>query len=266
MKNKIGVVTSTYPNYNTVEALEGISEAGFKYIELASAPAYFEHIIPSPEKASEEDVQNVLNLCKKYGIVLYCIAGHTRLLTKTGLADFKKVLDYAGMAEIGFVTTDVGEIENEDSKKQFFHDIQEIGDYAKSKSVTVCLEMHGKWCNNGKTGSEIIEKVNHPNIRLNYDTGNVMLYGGVRPEEDIKNALPYMAFMHIKDDGGKLFEWNFPALGDGNVDFEKILELLKDYNGPISLEVEFDGKERTLQEINTAVKKSYDFLQDHGMV
>ena len=49
MKKTIAVVTSTYPNYNGEEAMEGISKAGFKYIELASAPEYFEHI-PRPEK------------------------------------------------------------------------------------------------------------------------------------------------------------------------------------------------------------------------
>jgi len=36
MKNTIGVVTSTYPNYSAMEAMEGISKAGFRYIELIS--------------------------------------------------------------------------------------------------------------------------------------------------------------------------------------------------------------------------------------
>ena len=32
------------------------------------------------------------------------------------------------------------------------------------------------------------------------------------------------------------------ALGDGKVDFGKIRELITDYTGPISVEIEFDGK------------------------
>jgi sugar phosphate isomerase/epimerase len=75
-----------------------------------------------------------------------------------------------------------------------------------------------------------------------------------------------MAFMHIKEDNGKLYEWNFPALGDGNIDFNKIFTLIKDYTGPISVEIEFDGKARSLEEINEAVKKSYDFLKSFGYV
>lgn len=266
MKNKIGVVTSTYPNFNTDDALSGIAAASFGYVELASAPSYFEHVLPRPESASKEDAKNMTARCRKYGLELYCIAGHTRLLTENGTANFRKVLDYAENAGVRFVTTDVGEIKTEEDKNTFYREIQRIGDYAKTKNVTVCLEMHGTWCNNGKTGAEIIQKINHPSVRLNYDSGNVMLYGKVRPEEDIKHALPYMAFMHIKDDGADLGVWNFPALGDGNVNFDKIFEALKDYAGPISVEVEFDGKERTLAEINAAVKKSYTFLKGKGIL
>jgi L-ribulose-5-phosphate 3-epimerase len=266
MKNKVGVVTSTYPNFNTDDALAGIAAASFKYVELASAPSYFEHVVPRPESATDNDVKTTVDLCRSYGLELYCIAGHTRLLKENGTENFLKVLDYAKKADVHFVTTDTGEIKGEDDKNTFFKEIQRIGDYAKSKNVTVCLEMHGNWCNNGKTGAEIIRKANHPNVRLNYDTGNVMLYGRVRPEEDIRHALPYMAFMHIKEDAGALGEWNFPALGDGTIDFDMILRELKNYTGPFSVEVEFDGKERTLAEINSAVKKSSTFLRSKGLL
>ena len=266
MKNKIGVVTSTYPNYNADEAMAGIAAASFKYVELASAPAYFNHILPLPEEATETDVRDLLAKCEGYGLELYCIAGHTRLLTENGTANFLTVLDYANMADVRFVTTDVGEIKGEDDKKSFYREIAQIADYAQSKNVTVCLEMHGSWCNNGKTGAVIVEKVNHPNVRLNYDTANVSLYGGVWAVDDMKYALPYMGFMHIKDVGGELKEWNFPALGDGKVDFDIIRGLIKDYTGPISLEIEFDGKERSLQEINAAVSTSHKFLAENGFM
>jgi sugar phosphate isomerase/epimerase len=79
-------------------------------------------------------------------------------------------------------------------------------------------------------------------------------------------ALPYIAFVHLKDVGDKLREWNFPPLGKGTLDFEKIREMIKEYSGPISVEIEFDGKERSLKEINNAVKESYKFLSEHGFI
>ena len=267
MKKTIGVVTSTYPNYSGKEAIEGIAKAGFKYIELATAPAFFEHM-PRPEiKVSREIVDGVLKDCKDHGLTLQCIAGHTRLMKEKGVENFKKVLDFAGLAGVKYVTTDTGEVKNKEDEKKFYTDIRVIGDFARGKGVTVCLEMHGEWCNTGKIGAEIIKTVNHSNIKLNYDTANVTFFGNARAEDDLKYALPYMGYVHLKDHGsGKFKEWNFPALGDGVLDFDKIFDLLKEFDGPGSVEIEFDGKERSLEEINEAVKKSYDFLKKHGCI
>ena len=88
-------------------------------------------------------------------------------------------------------------------------------------------------CNTGKIGAEIIKTINHPNIKLNYDTANVVFYGNTRPEEDMKYALPYMGYVHLKESGnGKFGEWNFPALGEGVLDFDKIFDMLKQFDGP----------------------------------
>lgn len=267
MKKTIGVVTSTYPNYRGKDAIEGIAKAGFKYIELASAPSYFEHM-PRPEiEVSKRIVDDVLKECSDHGLTLQCIAGHTRLMKENCIENFKKVLDFASFANVNFVTTDTGEVKNADDEKIFYSMIRELGDYAKDKGITICLEMHGGWCNTGKIGAEIIKKVNHTNVKLNYDTSNVTFYGNVSAEEDIKYAIPYMGYIHLKDNGsGKANDWNFPALGDGILDFKKIFKELEAFDGPGSVEIEFDGKERSLEEINEAVKKSFDFLKKNGWI
>ena len=266
MKNIVGVVTTTYPPYSLEEIAEGISKAGFKYIELTSAPAYFSHIKPDPEEMTKEDAGRIVKLCSNYGLKVHCVAGHTRLMKENAVSNFKKVIDAVRLFGANFATTDTGEVKTEEDQKRFYSDIGEIADYAKSMDVTVCLEMHGNWFNTGKKGAEIIKKINHPNVKLNYDTANVMYYGGVKAEEDIKYALPYIGFVHLKERAGGVEEWNFPALGEGNIDFRKIFDLVKDFNGPMSLEVEFDGKEHSLEETNEAVKKSYDFLKSFGYV
>ncbi len=260
MENKIGVVTSTYPRSTLEQALDGISKAGFKYVELASSPGFFEHIVPRPEEAQKGDVLKLLETCSNYGVEPYCIAGHTRLMKENGVKNFKKVIDYAEIAGIGFITTDTGEVKNESDREVFFNDMKILAQYAGERNITICLEMHGEWLNNGLTGAEVIKKLNNENVKLNYDTGNVMYYGGVKAEDDIKNAFPYMGFMHLKERTDKPREWNFPALGDGKLDFVRIFELIRDYNGPISVEVEFDENGRNLEETNAAVKKSHEFL------
>ncbi len=267
MKNTVGVVTSTYPNYGTEEALDGISGAGFEYVELATCPGFFEHISPRPEDMQPGDEKKVLDLCKKYGLKLQCVAAHTRMMKEDTVKNFKAVIDFASRAGVNFITTDAGEVKDSTDEKKFYSDISELAAYAKDRKVTICLEMHGNWCNTAEKGSEIIKKINHPNVKLNYDTSNVIMYGETRPERDIDKAIPYMGYLHLKDHGtGKAGEWNFPALGEGVVDFDKIFDSIKDYSGPISVEIEFDGKERKLETINEAVRKSYEFLKSYGYV
>ncbi len=266
MENIVGVVTTTYPNYGLKDALRGISKAGFEYVELTSAPAFFTHIDPNPEEMTEEDAKNILHLCKKNGLKVHCVAGHTRLMKENAVKNFKTVIDAAHVFGAKHVTTDTGEVKGDQDAQKFYGDMRQIGDYAQKKGVTVCLEMHGEWLNNGAIGAKIIEEIGHDQIKLNYDTANVMYYGGVKSEDDLANALPYLGFVHLKERGGGFKEWNFPAPGEGNLDFEKIFSLLKDYSGPMSVEIEFDGSEKPLGEIDAAVKKAYDFLKKHGYV
>ena len=262
MKNKIAVVTSTYPNFGPDEALAGISAAGFKYVDMASCPGYFEHILPKPEDMGPDDYQKVLDKVASYNLEMISVSGHTRMGNPNAVPRLKKVLDFAHKAGVSYLVTDAGEDED-----QFYADIEQVADYAKDRSITICLEMHGPWLNNGPKGAQVIQKVNHSHVRLNYDTSNVIFYGGVRPETDIEAALPYMSYLHLKDDGsGKKGDWNFPALGKGVVDFEVIFERIADYHGPIDVEIEFDGKEHSLEEINEAVAQSYQFLKSYGYV
>ena len=49
--------------------------------------------------------------------------------------------------------------------------------------------------------------------------------------------------MHLKDKRGGKGDWDFPAPGDGTIDFAGILGLLEagGYDGPLSVEIEFQG-------------------------
>jgi len=267
MKNKVAVVTSTYPNYDADQAMEGISKAGFKYVDLATCPGYFEHITPRPEDMGEGDHKKVVDKVASYGLSLLSVSGHTRMGKLDTVDNLKKVIDFASKVNVSYLITDTGEVKDKADEDKFYQDISILADYAQDKGVTICLEMHGPWCNTGEKGAVIIKKISHPHVKLNYDTSNVIFYGNVRPEQDIAAALPHMAYLHLKDNGsGKKGDWNFPALGEGILDFDTIFEKIKDYSGPIDVEIEFDGKEHSLEEINAAVAKSYDFLKGYGYV
>ena len=262
--NKIGVATATYHVFSTEETLDGVSRGGYKYIELLSVPGFGEHIVPAPEEMDITSARKLNDLCKKYGLELLCIGVYMRLMKEGSVETFKRVIDAAEMLGSKYINTDTGEVKSSDDEKRFYKDMGVLGEYAQSKDVTICFELHGDWCNTGKKAAEVIEKIKNAHVRINYDTGNAIFYGDVRPEEDIKYALPYMSFMHVKDNVGGYQVYDFPILGEGTVDFGKIFKIVDDYDGPISLELELDEKEHPLEEVNAGVKKCYEFLQTFG--
>ena len=266
MKNILGALTTTYGYYKLEDALEGISKAGFKYIEIASSPGILDHIIPIPENMKRLDYRKVLENCKNYGINIYAVAGHTRI-ERNAIDDFKKVIDFASIAGIKLVNTGTGDINGKKDENRFYSIMERLAEYAREKEVVICLEMHGSWCNTGKKGAKIIETIKHPNVKLTYDTANVIYYSNAKPEEDIKEAIPYLGNLHLKDHGtGKMKDYNFPQLGEGIINFDKVFNSLKDYSGPIGVEIELDGEKHSLDEVNNCVKKSYDFLGKYKLL
>ena len=63
---------------------------------------------------------------------------------------------------------------------------------------------------------------------------------------------------------GHALNGNFPPIGQGRVDFRRILRILEegDYAGPLSVEIEFYGYPYPpLDEITAAVRASHDYLE-----
>jgi len=264
MQNKIGVATSTYHFFSLEQTLEGISKGGYKCVEPLSVPGFCNHIIPSPEEMDEKGAGQMLAKCKKYDLELYCIGGHMRLMKGDSIGKFKKVVDCAVLLGAKYITTDAGEVRNKKDEIKFYSDMEVLGDYAREKDVKICFELHGEWCNTGKETAEVVRKIDNSHVGINYDTGNAIFYGDTRPEEDIKYALPYINFLHVKDSGGVYQGYDFPVFGEGSIDFDSIFKSLENYDGPMSVELEFDGKEHPIEEINDGVKKCRDFLKGYG--
>jgi L-ribulose-5-phosphate 3-epimerase len=66
--------------------------------------------------------------------------------------------------------------------------------------------------------------------------------------------------IHIKDSSGVRKKYDFPALGEGSVNFMKIFNSLKGFQGPINAEVDFGNEIKLLKEINEALQRSLAFI------
>jgi L-ribulose-5-phosphate 3-epimerase len=260
-------LTNTYHSYSLDEALSGLARAGFKSIELTSVPGWTEHV---RRDAGAEELASVKDLLNNYGMTAVSLAGHSDLVSQAGIAEFRKALKIAQKLGITYVTTSTGGHDAssggslEEQRNHFMANIRPLADEAAAAGITICLETHGGLLASGVIAKKLIEDIGKENIGINYDPGNAIFYGAVRPEEDIQTSADAVKHMHCKDQIGGPGVWNFPTVGTGEVDFAALFAALDrvGFDGPVSIEIEFQGEPwPALADVDKAVADSYTYVR-----
>lgn len=269
MADRLAVSTNSYHSHTLDEALKGIAAAGFTSVELTSVPGWTEHVA---RDASDSELDAIRQQVRDAGLDAISLSGHSDLASEEGIAAFRRSIHIARHLNIPYITTSTGGHDDsstgsiDDQRREFLARFGPLADEAAEAGINICIETHGGLSATGALSAELVRAIDKPNVGINYDTANVIFYGNTRPEEDIKAALPYITHMHLKDKAGGDQEWNFPAIGSGNVDFPKIFGILQEagFNGPISIEIEFQGEPwPPLDDVNRAVAESFSFIRKY---
>lgn len=143
--------------------------------------------------------------------------------------------------------------------------LREAGQIAANHNVTIVLETHPDLITNAEVGLATMRGVNHPQVRINFDTANVYFYNhDVDSVDQLRRMLEFVAAVHLKDTNGAYRTWHFPALGRGIVDFKTIFEVLDDtgFDGPCTLEIEgIEGETKTEQLVCDRIAESVAYLR-----
>ncbi|MBM3288860.1 MAG: sugar phosphate isomerase/epimerase [Candidatus Hydrogenedentes bacterium] len=146
--------------------------------------------------------------------------------------------------------------------------LRQAGDIAKEHGVTISLETHPDLGTNGDVHVETMTALDHPNVRVNFDTGNITYYNRDRNAVDeLKKAVDYVATVEVKEHNGALESWTFPPLGKGIVDFRGVFAVLDahGYAGPVTLEFEgTKGVELNEAQTKAAIEESVRYLRSVG--
>ena len=255
--------TNSYHTYSFDEALAGIAEAGYRGVELSAVPGWTEHV-------DLDDAPDAVRAkLGEYGLEAVSLSGHSDLTTKEGLAHGVKAVRWAGAYGLPVVNSAIGgHWSEEEDQGAFMENIGELADAARAAGVVVALEIHGDIMASGAVTLPLMEAIGRDEIRVNYDTANCEFYGDVAAADDIPPIAPYLAHVHLKDKSGGARVWDFPAPGEGHVDFERVLAVLRDagYDGPYSVEVEFTGEPwPPLAEVTRAMGSAYRYLSGLGL-
>lgn len=251
MSNLIACRIASYGKFQDL-AWSHLPSVGVRHVEM-----------PVPDPGEIDDTRKRL---ADHGLQASSLQGKCQI-AKPDVADDMRTQLYA-CSELGakllFLSVKKGDTPADDVWER----MREIGELARVEGVTVVMETHPDLITNGEVGRATIEAINHPNIRINYDTANVYYYNeGIDSVAELKKLIDYVGAVHLKETNGGYKTWHFPALGKGIVDFPTIFSTLaaRGFHGPYTIEIEgIEGVEWDETAQLAAISDSLDYLRRIG--
>lgn len=85
----------------------------------------------------------------------------------------------------------------------------------EENNLILVLETHGKEHGTGEKLARIVRKIGSPRVKLNYDTANVIFYGGVDPVPGFENLHGGNGLYPHQGQGRQGRRMGFPGAGQG---------------------------------------------------
>ncbi len=163
-----------------------------------------------------------------------------------------------------FVSVQSGDLD----RKVVYERLHRVGVKAAEYGITVGMETHPDLISSAAVALETMRGVDHPNVRVNYDTANIHYYNrDVDHVEEMEKVIDYIGSMHLKDTDGRYKTWCFPAFGEGIVDFKAVFDRLNAHGfyGPFTMEIEgVEGESLNEEETCRRVADSVAHLRSAG--
>ena len=140
-----------------------------------------------------------------------------------------------------------------------------VGARVRGLDNSILAQSNGVWFETGQETPvvllRVIGDIGTPNLGINLDPANLILYGKANPVDSLDVFGKYIRNLHIKDglyptDGRNLGQET--PVGSGKVDFPTLFSRLKDefgYDGELIIEREIQEGEEQNRDIRDAVEK-----------
>ncbi|MFO7973350.1 MAG: sugar phosphate isomerase/epimerase family protein [Candidatus Hydrogenedentota bacterium] len=225
---KIGIYTRPWDKFDYRVALDAIAEAGYKYAGLMTTNN--ENRLVISQKTTPDEAQEVAEECKKRDLEVPSVYGGGIPVNESleaGIAGMRRLIDNCAIVKADNLL--MGGIGNKELYDAYYKAIAETCDYAAEKGVGVSVKPHGGLNATGPQCRKTVEEtVGHKNFRIWYDPGNIFYYsnGERNPVDDAEAVDGLVVGMCVKD-------YEHPknvaiTPGDGMVDFEKVMAVLKE--------------------------------------
>lgn len=261
---KIGINAWSLPaNLSLEETFKCAKEAGFETIELNMAEdssssamaqdlglADTHHLTMSMD---EQDLKTIKKLASDNQLPIssistalhwqYPLNSSDPTTREQGKVIVKKMIDACAYLGGDTVLVVPGAVTVEDDYETCYNYAQEafkeLAPYAAKNNIVIGVEnVWNKFLYSPLEMRQFIDEINHPNIQVYFDAGNVLQFG--YPEQWVRILGKRIAKVHVKDFKTSIGNiTGFTNLLAGDLDWPKLMEALNDigYNGPITAEL-----------------------------
>ncbi|MEM6820458.1 MAG: sugar phosphate isomerase/epimerase [Verrucomicrobiota bacterium] len=248
------------------------SELGYEWIEpmvhtgweLLSEVHYFHSF------SMEEDPLLMKEICDRYQIKIASLSAHSPLMKpEAAVSRLTRATLFATMVGCDFLNTDEmvkpDWMDDNFARETMRYTLTKVAHVAARHQKTICIEPHGIYTKTAGGLLDIVRLVDSPWIQVNWDTGNSYLAGIEDPYKGLETVKDYVYHIHAKDislehsqeERGKVTGTPVGcACGEGVVDWERVVNILKPIDREIFLSVEcgtIDQAERSLSFLRTAL-------------
>jgi L-ribulose-5-phosphate 3-epimerase len=274
--DRLEIFTNCYGRFGVAAAMEHAPTMGVHALEVALKPHGGLLEIPesavASEKMSGEAVAGLKAALAEHRLRVPPCNGLQHVMTDEGFETCKARLNLAAALGATVLTGSADDVP-EAQLRLLYDRLLRLADYAGQRGITLALETHPGIAQNATRALRAMHDLQHPRIRLNWDTANVYYHneGMQDGEAELERVAPYVVHLHLKDCRRGYHDWYFPALGEaGGVDFANVGRILEEagFQGTFSIELEgVKGEpEQTLEERQRRLERSVQYLRDVGLV
>lgn len=234
------------------EGLKGAQQVGYRFVEpyvysSLNLPIN-SHLVIKNESSyyhintDEAKTDSLRELMDKLGLKFSALDVHTSLLLpQIGVPYLKKAIDLAQKVDCPLVISDEGPVPEWMAQEKAFEvmciSLKKVTEYAKKKGILFAIEPHNRLTTSRESLMQMLERFPPETLGVNFDTGNAFLAGN-EPVEMLEKVVERVVQVHAKDipesqlsERGKVTGTRVGvAVGDGMIDFEGVISVLKSAN------------------------------------
>jgi sugar phosphate isomerase/epimerase len=262
---QIACMTLPYSRFPLARALEGIKAAGYRHVAWGTTHDEGDGK-PTPVLAKDAPPAAAKELaarCRGMGLEPVLMFATVYPEAKDGFEVHKQRLLQAGAAGVPQVLT-FGHTQG-GNRRVWLDRLRQLAPVAADNNVLLVVKQHGGETGTGEACAAITREVNHPNVKVNYDAGNVLDYLNKDPIPDIKTCADEVRSFCVKD------HRNWPrdedcGPGFGEIDHYRLLHPVALTGRPMPLACEnisapLVPRPTTPDEVDALAKRAREFLE-----